>query len=306
MSTSRPVTQVLDQGEPYKVVVFKNADPDYLIPHVDVARCRFAAGSKLEWRNRVTDRTNSGSGKERATPRADPAAMRLFELCCACLRERDARAAELLPQLEAHLDHAAGWQLLAVTLLDCHQVDAAQIAAQRSIAADPTNVGAHAALAVARMRLDRGAEAVAGLEQAERIVCDQAALPYQRGMLLRQLGDHAGACIALERATSIEPGLARAWFALGLTREDMGDYAAAAAAYRTALQCQPDLHQAALNLGIVLQELRDLDAALDAYAACYRMHPPSFGRIAQAMVAAPVGRLWLDLAQLRAVLGDRA
>jgi tetratricopeptide (TPR) repeat protein len=236
----------------------------------------------------------------------DAAPGRLFDICCTLLRRRDPRAAELLPLLEAHPTYAPGWQDLAATLLDAGRIEAAFVAAQRSVAADPGGVAAQLVLATACMRLGRGREAVAALEAAELHAPDHAGLPYQRGLFLRQLEDQRSACAALERAATIEPGLARAWFALGLARQDLDDHDGAAAAYRAALAAQPDLHEAALNLGIALQEARQLDAALDAYAACYRMHPHSFGRIAQAIVAAPVGRLWLDLAGLRAALAARA
>jgi len=104
----------------------------------------------------------------------------------------------------------------------------------------------------------------------------------------------------------IDPGFANAWFALGLVRQDLHDHAGAVDAYRAALEARPDLHEAALNLGIALQELRAFETALDAYAIAYRLHPGSFGRIAQAVVAAPSGRLWLDLAGLRDALAARA
>ncbi len=65
------------------------------------------------------------------------------------------------------------------------------------------------------------------------------------------------------------------------------------------------MHEAALNLGNSLQCAGELEAALDAYALALRLHPAAFGRIAQAVVAAPVGRLWLDVKAFRSMLGGR-
>ncbi|HUN53025.1 MAG TPA: tetratricopeptide repeat protein, partial [Candidatus Sulfotelmatobacter sp.] len=63
---------------------------------------------------------------------------------------------------------------------------------------------------------------------------------------------------------------------------------------------------AALNLGVALQESGELEAALDAYGQALRLRPESFGRIAQALVAAPAGTLFLDLGRLRGELLRRA
>ena len=57
-----------------------------------------------------------------------------------------------------------------------------------------------------------------------------------------------------------------------------------------------------VNLAIVLQEAGRMDEALRAYGRAYRLREDSFGRIAHALSAAPVGRLWLDLDVLRHAL----
>jgi Flp pilus assembly protein TadD len=83
----------------------------------------------------------------------------------------------------------------------------------------------------------------------------------------------------------------------------MHDHARAASAYRKALELKPDHAEAALNLGTVLQESGDLVGAMRAYAKAYRLRPQSFGTIAMALTSAPHGRLWLDEAALRSLLG---
>ena len=43
-------------------------------------------------------------------------------------------------------------------------------------------------------------------------------------------------------------------------------------------------------------------AAKTAYRLALRLQPDTFGRIAQALAAAPIGEVWLDIAALRGSL----
>jgi tetratricopeptide (TPR) repeat protein len=122
------------------------------------------------------------------------------------------------------------------------------------------------------------------------------------GRLTWEDGDHPGAADLLERAVASDVP-ASVWFDLGLVRQDLHYHDRAASAYRKALELKPDHAEAALNLGTVLQESGDLDGAMHAYATAYRLRPQSFGTIAMALTSAPHGRLWLDEAALRSVLG---
>ena len=85
-------------------------------------------------------------------------------------------------------------------------------------------------------------------------------------------------------------------------RHDLRDLEGAAQALRRVLQLAPTRADAQVNLGIVLQESGRLDDAVRAYGRAYRQHAETFGRIAHALAAANVGRLWLDLDELRATL----
>ena len=203
----------------------------------------------------------------------------LFRQCCALLQARDPRAGALLPRLERHVGYAPGWRALAATLLESGQVEAGVVAAERAVTADAGEPESARLLAAALLRL---------------------------GLLRRQQGNIVAAEVALARALSLDPEQARAAFALGLIRQDRRDHEGAAAAYRAALAARPKFYEAALNLGIALQEARQFEAAMAAYAQCYRLNEASFGRIAQAVAAAPVGRLWLDLERFRADLVARA
>ncbi len=122
------------------------------------------------------------------------------------------------------------------------------------------------------------------------------------GRLAWEDGDIAAAASYLERATANDAP-ASVWFDLGLARQDLCDYGAAEAAYRQALRIKPDYAEAALNLGIVLQESGDPDRAMRAYRDAYRLRPDMFGPIAMALTSASHGRLWLDVTELRRLLG---
>src|SRR5207247_1547639 len=106
----------------------------------------------------------------------------------------------------------------------------------------------------------------------------------------------------LERAVAGEAP-ASAWFDLAMARQDLNDMAGAAAAYRKVLSLQPDHSEAAVNLGVVHQDSGDMEAALEAFRTAYRLRPSTFGVIANALTSAPHGRMWIDLDDLRRLLG---
>ena len=106
----------------------------------------------------------------------------------------------------------------------------------------------------------------------------------------------------LARAVALSPTHVDAWFALALTRHDLGDLAGAEAALRQVLGLVPQRAEAEVNLGIVLQDAGRIDEAMGAYGRAFRLREDSFGRIAHALSAANVGRLWLDLDALRTAL----
>jgi tetratricopeptide (TPR) repeat protein len=107
---------------------------------------------------------------------------------------------------------------------------------------------------------------------------------------------------ALERIVALAPGNAEAWFQLALVRQDARQLDAAADALRALLRLHPARAEAWVNLGIVQQESGRIDEAMNAYAHAFQLREDTFGRIAHALATAPVGRLWLNLDDLRAAL----
>jgi tetratricopeptide (TPR) repeat protein len=124
-------------------------------------------------------------------------------------------------------------------------------------------------------------------------------LVAKRAIILRQCGRMTEARTVLEQAIRLNPKSARAWFLLGLTLQDEQMPAEAAEAFAKAQRAEPDFAEAAVNEGIAWQEAGDLDAARRAYGNAVRLRLDTFGRIAQAITAAPKGELWLDLRAFR-------
>jgi len=252
------------------------------------------------------DRSRALDLARRAARLAPDAPEPAFLLCGLLLEAGDPDAGALLPRLEAFPGHAPGWQGLGAALLAAAQPEAAAIAFARAVAADPALLSAHLGAASAQAALRRFAAAATAYAAAEALAPRARDIPYRRGLCLRQAGQTEAARSAFARAVQLDPAFAPAWFSLGLLHQDAHAPDKAAEAYRAALAAQPDFHEAALNLGIACQDAGDLDAALDAYAEAWRLRPASFGRIAQSLVAARTGCLFLDLDRLREVLATRA
>ena len=230
-----------------------------------------------------------------APERADAA----FLTCATLLELGDPEAGALLPRLlESFPDDSAGWSLLGDSLQCAGKVEAALMAFTRAARANPS-------LALALRRgallesLGRLGDALDAYRAAVQIAPESAEASLKLGLCLRRTRDVKSARVALERAVTLGPPSSEARFALGLIRQDQREHTAAAEAYRRALDIRPDLAEAAVNLGICYQELGNLPQAKALYRRALDVRPDSFGRIAQALAAAPFGEVWLDVAELR-------
>lgn len=248
------------------------------------------------------DLTEAATMAQRAAADYPNAPAPLFLLCRLMLEHRDPRSVALLPRLERYPSYAPGWEAIGGALLRLGQHEAARLTFARATTHDKTRADAWLGQAAALEAMGRHGEAAEALATAEIHQPDSWDLPYRRGLCLRQARLLAAACRAFEQAVARNTGLSAAWYALGLTRQDLRDHAGAATAYRAALAARTDFHEAALNLGTALQDAGDWEAAFAAYARAYRLHPMCFGRIAQSVTTARVGRLFLDPEILRGLL----
>jgi tetratricopeptide (TPR) repeat protein len=225
-----------------------------------------------------------------------------FFACVTLLERGDPEARALLPRLLVQFPgDAEGWQLLGAALRKAGQSEAALVALTRAANAAPS-VALHLQRGVLLESLGRTADAIAAYRAATDEVPDNADALLKLGLCLRRCAD-TGAAAVLERAVGCDQNSANAWFALALVRQDQRDFAAAAGAYQHALDIRPDFAEAAVNLGTCYQEIGDVGTAKANYRLALQLKPETFGRIAQALAAAPVGEVWLDVAALRKSLG---
>ena len=207
--------------------------------------------------------------------RSEPAA--LFRRVIQMLQSSDPAAATLLPELEHHPGHAAGWLALGEFLHGAGRHEAASVALARALKAQN----------------QAGAEHTSGIAA------------HRLGQCLAALGKRDAAIAAFRLAVRTDPDFAEAWYSLALALQDAQDHHSAIPAYRMALAARPDFPEAAFNLAVSLQEQGRLDDAMDAYALALHLRSASFGRIAQALVSGRAGVLWLDTDALRAHLVGR-
>jgi tetratricopeptide (TPR) repeat protein len=235
----------------------------------------------------------------RATMLAPDRADAAFLACATLLELGDPEAGALLTRLlESFPDESEGWCLLGEALQRAGKMEAALAAFTRAARAQPS-----AALSLRRgvvlESLGRLGEALDAYRRAMQMAPEDSEAWFKLGLCLRRLGEAESARTALEQAVSLNPASSEAWFALGLARQDQRDPTAAVDAYRRALDIQPALVEAIVNLGICYQEIGNLPEAKALYRRALEIRPESFGRIAQALSAAPVGEVWLDVAGLR-------
>lgn len=188
-----------------------------------------------------------------------------FARCRLLLGRGDPEAATLLRDLLHRFPaYAPGWQDLGLQLLEAGKMEAALLCLRRAMAAAPS-----------------------------------ARLAMACGDALKGLGRSDEARIAFDQASALDPRSTRAAFQRGLCAQDAGDLARARAAYEHVLALDPGIAEAWVNLGTVLQDSGDLAGAKRAYAAAVTRRGTTFGRVSQALSAAPKGELWLDLGRLR-------
>jgi tetratricopeptide (TPR) repeat protein len=222
-----------------------------------------------------------------------------FMTCVTLLECGNADAQDLLDLcLRQFPDDAAGWRAIGLALQKAGQNEAALVALTRAARVAP-NCELHLRCGALLQKLSRFPDAVAAFRAAQALEPSNFEAALQLGLSLQRLGDPAGARAALLGATALAPQAGRGWFASGLLAQEGRDWPAAIAAYRKALTAEPGLAEAAVNLGIVLQETGALGEARAAYAHALHLRADTFGRIAQALSAAPSGEVWLDLAALR-------
>ena len=180
---------------------------------------------------------------------------------------------------------------------------------------NPTTGSAEHCLALAIQHVN------AGLPERAKVLCEHALAAHPPHAAVLQLlavlclkeGELERARLSIAHSLELRPDHALSLrvagdvahaqgFALALALHDRGDLAGAEAALRRLLALGPPRAEVEVNLGVVLQDAGRIDEAMRAYGRAWRLNEDSFGRIAHALSAANVGRLWLDLDTLRETL----
>ena len=200
--------------------------------------------------------------------------------------------------------HIADLIALAIRLVNANQPQRARIVCEQPVAAWPAHPAVHQLLAVLDLQAGRPASAREHAALSLRLRPDHVPTLLVLGDAALAQRDLAAASVALERAVALAPDQAEAWFKVSLVRQDLRDLDGAIAALERVLAINPQRADALVNLGIVLQEAGRMDEAMRAYGRAYRLREDTFGRIAHALATPSVGRLWLELDDLRAELRD--
>jgi cytochrome c-type biogenesis protein CcmH/NrfG len=195
---------------------------------------------------------------------------------------------------------------LAVRLVNANQPARARIVCEQAVAAWPAHPAVHQLLAVLDVQAGQPTSAMSHATLSLRLRPDHVPTLLVLGDAALAQRDLQAASQALERAVALAPDNGDAWFKVSLVRQDLRDLDGAIAALQRVLASSPERVDALVNLGIVLQESGRIDDALRAYGQAYRLRPQTFGRIAHALATPGVGRLWLDLDDLRAELARAA
>lgn len=232
---------------------------------------------------------------QRAPERADAA----FMTCIALLELGDPEANDALHDLLRRFpNNTEGWHEIGLALHKAGKFEAALVAFTRAAEVAP-NPRSEVARASSLRTLGRPGEAADVLRKAGSRSPGNGEIALQLALCLHELGEFAAARTELDRILTSSTANANLWFAYGLICQDSHDAAAAITAYRRALDLSPELAEAHVNLGICLQQTGDLAAAKAMFGRAIRLRPDTFGRIAQALPAAPRGELWLDPERLR-------
>ena len=198
---------------------------------------------------------------------------------------------------------------LAIQHVNAGQPERAKLLCEHALAAHPPHPALLQLLALLCLKEGDLARARLSIAQSLELRPDHAPsvrvagdVAHAQGLALAANGDALAAARCLSQAVAWVPANVEAWFALALALHDLRELTGAEAALHRVLALVPPRAEVEVNLGVVLQDAGRIDEAMRAYGRAYRLNEDSFGRIAHALAAANVGRVWLDLDALRETL----
>jgi Flp pilus assembly protein TadD len=198
---------------------------------------------------------------------------------------------EISEELESSVDeqaHAVALRNLAKVLGWAGKHDEAQRLVNLAVAAIPEDGEAHFQKGVLLEQGGDHAGALAQYRKAAGLAPWDGRIRRALGVLLSRLGRRTEARVELEASARLAPQLVDAHYDLGIVLQALGETKQAEAAYRAALKLDPRHAEAHNNLGVVLAQSGDLAAASEQFAAALRLdpdHPDATANLARARVA---------------------
>jgi len=119
----------------------------------------------------------------------------------------------------------------------------------------------------------QGKDALAALQQAARLLPDDAETHNNLGVTLLDLGRLADAAASFRRPLALKPDYGDAHYNLGNTLYALADNEAAVASYRRALELKVNYVEAHCNLGVALQKLGQLEGAVASFLKALEIQP---------------------------------
>jgi len=268
----------------------------------------------MSWIARIFDRRQATRARDEPAAIHDgeaDAASTDFELLLEraerCLVSAQFEEAKTLLNDALLLKHDSAWAhfKMGVVLMRLGAVEDAVDSFVMSLCFSPDMAQAHYALALAEQKLGRNAQALASIEQVLR--CEPSAAAHnQKGVLLLEEGDVAGALTSFEAAIALDANDGTAHNNLGYVLfRDRGDYLRGASHIERALELDPENIDAQCNYSMVLVHQGKLEQAL---ALCNRILAAQPGtheaRLNRALILLQLGRFdagWDDYEARKAV-----
>ncbi|MBX9792123.1 MAG: tetratricopeptide repeat protein [Pirellulales bacterium] len=163
--------------------------------------------------------------------------------------------------LELQPNNASCHHVMAESLRNQGDHDAAMLHYQAAVRLDPNSTPTHLSLAAALGRADRWAQAVPEIRAALRLQTEDAGNWNTLAQALERTGDREGAITAYREVLRLVPDEAAPYVNLGTALWQAGQLNEAVAAYARALDIEPQNPHALRNSGLALLSLNQLDAA---------------------------------------------
>jgi tetratricopeptide (TPR) repeat protein len=176
--------------------------------------------------------------------------------------QMDAAEAAYRRILAAAPDQVDARHLLGVIALQRGRLDEAAAEARRALALRPDHAAAHCTLAIASAQLGRQAEAEASFERAVLLQPHYIEALQGFGTLRQRQGRLEAAASLYEQALALAPDRAQCWYGLGGTRHWQNRLDEAQRCYERAIGLAPGQAELHSNLALVLKDRGELAAAL--------------------------------------------